>query len=429
MNKIIPFSGVLIFLSFISTFIAYFFNNKVLIISGLLAWFALILLYISLNSKKILNILIVLSLFAFSLSFYMNFKIDFVKVFTVNQYLLTLLIGVGFLRLIATPKKDKSSNLPKGKKSFLKTYLGVHLFGSVINLSSLILVADKMYKKAKLTNTQVIVLTRAFASDAYWSPFFVAFAAAVTYAPNLNTVIILSNGLVLAFIAFLFTYYEVLKDKSFNIDEFRGYPVAFDTLILPFVLAVLVLITNHFFPTIKVIVLISVFSFLLSLFVLPIKKGFIKAINKLKEHIFHELPKMKVEMSLFLIAGMFGISISSILIGLDLSLPFEKFDWFIASILLAIFIILAFVGIHPIITIAIIGDFLSSVNHTLLAVTFLMAWSTTVSTSPFSGLNLTIVARYGFEGKQIFKLNILYALKMYIVCVICLYFLSNYLKL
>jgi hypothetical protein len=69
------------------------------------------------------------------------------------------------------------------------------------------------------------------------------------------------------------------------------------------------------------------------------------------------------------------------------------------------------------------------VNHTLLAVTFLMAWSTTVSTSPFSGLNLTIVSRYNVEGKRIFKLNIFYALKMYVICVICLYFLSKYLNL
>lgn len=429
MNKLIKFSGILIFLSFLSTMYSYFFNTEVLIVAGLLAWSAFLILCTSLANKKILIILLSLSLVAFLISYLNSFTIDFIKVFTVNQYLLTLLIGVGFLRLIATPKKDKTANLPKGKRSFLKTYLGVHLFGSVINLSSLILVADKMYKKAPLSNIQIVLLTRAFASDAYWSPFFVAFAAAITYAPKLNTSIILLNGLLLAFIAFIITYIEIIKDKSFDIDDFRGYPVAFETLTLPFSLAFLVLLTNHYFPNIKVIVLIALFSLVLTLIVLPIKKGFIKAVNKLQMHVFEELPKMKLEMSLFLVAGMFGISVSSILVGLDLALPFEKFDWFIASILLAIFIVLAFIGIHPIITIAIIGDFLSGVNNTLLAITFLMAWSTTVSTSPFSGLNMTIVARYSFDAKQIFKLNIKYALKMYIVCVVCLFLLSNYFKL
>ena len=429
MQFLFKISGLLIFLSFLVTLYSYFFNNDLLILSGILAWTSFLILFNSIKNKKMILILFILSLIAFLISYFNGFKIDFIKVFTVNQYLLTLLIAVGFLRLIATPKKDKLSSLPKGKQSFIKTYLGVHLFGSVINLSSLILVADKMYKKAPLTNSQIILLTRAFSSDAYWSPFFVAFAAAITYAPNLNTSIILLNGITLAFLAFLITYYEVIKNKEFKIDEFRGYPLSFDSLYLPFILAVVVLITNYIYPNIKVIVLISLYSILMSLFILPIKKGFNQAISKFQLHIIDELPKMKVEMALFLVAGMFGMAVSSILIGLNLKLPFEIFDWQIASILLLIFITLAFIGIHPIITIAIIGDFLGGVNHTLLALTFLMAWSTTVSTSPFSGLNLTIVARYNFDAKVIFKLNIFYAFKMYFICVLCLFVLSKYLGL
>ena len=423
------FSGILIFLSFLSTIYSYFFQKSFLIVSGILAWLAFILLFQTLKSKKIIVILLISSLIAYFVCYVNDYKVDFFKVFTVNQYLLTLLIGVGFLRLVATPRKDKIQKLPKGKNSFIKTYLGVHLFGSVINLSSLLLVADKMYKKAPLTNAQIILLTRSFASDAYWSPFFVAFAAAITYAPKLTTSIILVNGIVLAFLAFLITYYEVNKEKKFNIDEFYGYPLSLDTLYLPILLAFLVLLTNHFYPQIKVIILISSFSILMTFFILPVKKGILETTKIFKFHIIDELPKMKSEISLFLVAGMFGITISSILVGLDLSFPFDVFDWKIASILLLVFLFLAFIGIHPIITIAIIGDFLSGVNHTLLAVTFLMAWSTTVSTSPFSGLNLTIVARYNVNAKEIFMLNIVYAFKMYVICTICLFILSNYLGL
>lgn len=422
-------SGILIFISFLSSIYSYFFSKDILLFSGLCAWMAFFILFKALNKTRLLKVLFTLSFFAFGICFVNDYEIDFYKVFTVNQYLITLLIAVGFLRLIATPKKNKIKELPKGEKSFLNTYLGVHLFGSVINLSSLILVADKMYKKAALRPAQIVLLTRAFASDAYWSPFFVAFAAAITYAPKLSLPIILFNGLFLALTGFLLTYYEVKKDKSLDLDNFRGYPMSFDSLYLPLALAILVLITNHFFPSIKVIILISIFSVLLTLFVLPLKKGFIKSKIKFRNHILEELPKMKTELSLFLVAGMFGISIGSILLGLNLELPFEKFDGLVASVLLAIFIVLGFIGIHPIITIAIIGDFLSGVNNTLLAITFLMAWSTTVSTSPFSGLNMTIVARYNFDAKEIFKLNIFYAFKMYIICVICLFILSNYIKL
>lgn len=422
-------SGIFIFLSFLFTIYTYFVNNDFLIISSCFAWLSFLILFPTLKSKKMIIILLVLSFISFLISYLNQYEINFIKVFTVNQYLLALLIGVGFLRLIAIPKKEKISLLPKGKLSFIKTYLGVHLFGSVINLSSLILVADKMYKKAPLTNAQVVLLTRAFASDAYWSPFFVAFAAAITYAPKLDTSIILFNGIILALSAFLITYFEVVKNKLFDIDEFRGYPLSLETLYIPFVLSSLVLITIYYYPDIKVIVLISSFSVLMTILILPLKKGLKEFVRMFKNHIYYELPSMKAELSLFLVAGMFGISISSILLGLNLSLPFEVFNWQIASVLLLLFILLAFIGIHPIITIAIIGDFLGEVNHTLLALTFLMAWSTTVSTSPFSGLNLTIVARYNFQAKQIFILNIYYAFKMYLLCTVCLFLLSKYLNI
>jgi len=433
--KIQKLSGIFILISFLITIFSYFYLEEIFIFAGLFAWFAFILLFKKSSNLKLLISLLLLSCLAFSYSFINEFKIDFARAILVNQYLLTLLIGVGFLRLVASPKQGKVKNLPSGKQSLLKTYLGIHLFGSVINLSSLILVADKLYKKAPLTNLQIIVLTRAFSSDAYWSPFFVAFAAALTYAPKLSTSTILFSGLFLAFCAFLITYLEVIK--KYDLKEFKGYPIQFETLYLPFILALMVLFTNYYFPSTKVILLISLYSFILTIFILPfkiegkigVKKTFSKAFKKLKSHTFEELPKMKNELALFLVAGMFGVSISSILVGLDVHLPFEKFDGLSASILLLIFIFLSFVGIHPIISIAIIGNWMNELNHTLLAVTFLMSWSTAVSTSPFSGLNLTMQARYDLKAIDIFKINIPYTIKMYLLCVVILFILSNYLGL
>ena len=425
--KIEKLSGILIFISFLITIYSYFYNSEAFIFSGIFAWASLFLLFRSTSNIKLLIVLLILSFCAFSYSFINSFEIDFSRAILVNQYLLTLLIGVGFLRLIATPKTEKVKKLPEGKQSFFKTYLGIHLFGSVINLSSLILVADKLYKKAPLSNLQVVVLSRAFSSDAYWSPFFVAFAAATTYAPNLQTSTILLSGLVLAFIAFLITYYEATM--KYDIKEFKGYPIHFETLYLPFMLALMVLVTNHYYPELKVILLISFFSVALTFFILPVKVGLLKAIKKLDSHITQELPKMKNELSLFLVAGMFGVSVSSILVGLNIVLPFEEFNGLSASILLFILIFLSFIGIHPIISIAIIGNWMEQLNHTLLAITFLMSWSTAVSTSPFSGLNLTMQARYKLKAIDIFKINIHYAIKMYFICVIMIFLISNYLGL
>jgi hypothetical protein len=125
---------------------------------------------------------------------------------------------------------------------------------------------------------------------------------------------------------------------------------------------------------------------------------------------------------------MFGYLLSVLLKGQGVDIVFLGFDWIYASILLAIFILLGLIGIHPLITIAILGDFLVDVDHTLFAVMFLMAWSITIASSVFSGLNLTISARYNIEAKEIFKLNIFYVIKMYLVGVVSLYTVSKFLN-
>lgn len=429
MRLISRLSGILIFLSLITTIFAYFFYEDFLIIAGVFIWIASVLLFATLRQKKTLLIILFLSVIAFLISYINGFKIDFIKAFTVNQYLLILLIAVGFLKLIATPRKEKSDELPNGKKSFIKTYLSVHLFGAVINVSALLLVADKMYKKSALTPIQVVLLTRAFSSAAYWSPFFAAFAAAITYAPKLETYPILFFGISLSFLAFAVTYFDVKKDKKLNIDEFYGYPLSFETLYIPIILALFVLSTHYLYPLVKIVMLISTFALLMTFLILPVKKGFFEALKILKYHIIDDMPHMKAEISLFLVAGMFGILVGSILNGLHFSIPFEVFDYKVASILLLVFILLALIGIHPVITVSILGDFFSNANHTLLAMTFLMAWSTTVSTSPISGINLTITARYNCSAKEIFMLNIAYAFKMYVICVVLLFILSKYLNI
>jgi len=422
------FSGISVFLSFVISIYAYFINHHFLIVSGLFAWISLGIFFRVLANKKIVAILFGLSVIIFLFSLLSGYEIDYFRMFTVNQYLLSLLIGVGFLRLITIPKSELKE-LPKGKSAWFKSYVSVHLFSSVINLSALILVADRLNKQASLSKTQIILLTRAFATDAYWSPFFVSFGAAMSYLPNLNHTVIFINGILLSFIAFVVTYFESKKGNFLDINNFSGYPLNVNSLIVPFILAVNILFVKYFFSELNTVVLISLFSFGFVLLVLPFKQGFIKSFFTLKKHVYEELPKMKSELSLFIVAGMFGYLLSVLLKGQGVDISFLGFDWIYASVLLAIFILLGLVGIHPLISIAILGDFLLDVDHTLFAVMFLMAWSITIASSVFSGLNLTISARYNIEAKEIFELNIFYVIKMYFVGVISLYTISKLLNI
>lgn len=358
-------AGVFIFISLILTLYGYFFGGSIFFAS-LFFWAAFLIFFPTLKSKKLLIVLFFLAILSLAISFALNFKIDYKKLFTINQYLLALLSSVGFLRLIATPKTKSQKSLPKGKGSFLKTYFGVHLFGAVINLSSLIIVADKLNEKRKLTSLQLVTLTRSFASDAFWSPFFVAFGAALTYAPKLEIFTTVLNGLILSSFAFFFTCKEVFSEKK-RIKSFEGYPLSFETLYVPLLLALLVMVTHYFYEDLKIIALISLYALFITFMILLFKGGFKKLNGSISLHVKEELPKMSSEISLFLVAGFFGMSASFLLLGLEVGLPFEVFDWRVATIFLAIFLLLGFLGIHPIITIAIVGDLLQAANNTLLA--------------------------------------------------------------
>lgn len=423
-------AGFLIFISFLTTLYSYFFNNSFLVSSSLLLWASMIFLFMKIKNKKVVLTLIFLSSILFLICYIKDFSVDLKKVFSINQYLITLLIGVGFLRLMLNPKKEdisKDTHNSKGKSGFLKTYLSLHLFGSMINISALLLIADNLYKKTKqLSNLQVLLLTRAFSSDAYWSPFFVSFGVAITFASNLNIVYTSLSGLALALFTFIITYFDINNTQAKKeLEEFKGYPLNFSNLVLPFTLAFFVVLIHHFYSDIKIIVLIALLAFILSIVVLPIKDGFTKTFHKYQTHIFTELPNMRSEISLFLAAGMFGVSVSSILSAIGFSLPFNYFDYKIASLVLLLFIVLSFIGIHPIIAISILGHMMAEFNQTLVAITFLMAWGLTVSTSPFSGVNLTLHSRYSVDLKEVMRLNFSFMVKMYLFCVVLLFIVSK----
>ncbi len=424
MKTFISLSGISLFFSFILSILYEFKLFPTLFISGALAFFSATILFYKLSSfqKLFISLLFLLGLIFWAISYKINPQLDLTKMVTANQFLLTLLIGVHFLRLISFSKKQKEKELPKGKDTFFKTYLSIHLFGSIINLSSVLLVADNLYKKAKLSKEQLIVLTRAFSSDAFWSPFFVAFAAAITYAPNTQVSYIIFYGIFISFIAFLFTYFELKKSNIYSLNNFVGYPISMETLWLPFTLLILVLIFHNLLPNIKVIVLISFFCILITFITLLFTQKFKDIINKFSNHIVEKLPSMYSELILFLVAGLFGTGVSNLLLVNNITLPFDTLNALTSSLTLLAIILVSFIGIHPIISISILGNLLNNIdaNHTFMATMFLMSWAISVGASPISGLNLTLQARYKVNLKDIYTINIKYALFMYIICVIFL---------
>ena len=279
MQRLNKLSGLFLFIGLILTIGNEFFSLTPRWLEGLFVWVAGLILFVDLavKQKKVISTIALFAFVSWVLAWILGDVSNLASALTTNQSMIVMLMGVQFLQLVAIPKGEVDESLPMGKKAFIKTYLGVHFFGSVINLSSVMLVADRLVASKPLTQQQQMLLTRAFSSAANWSPFFAAFAAAMVFAPDASLIVLVPAGFALACVACLISYLDVLKVGEHSLKDFVGYPIHFQALWLPVVLVCFVIVAHYLIPTAKVIVLIALCAVLISVIVLIARSGLFKA--------------------------------------------------------------------------------------------------------------------------------------------------------
>jgi len=414
-------AGILLLVTIVLAISHVWIPNLSLSMAGASAWLAMLLLISRLSKIQFIQSfsLLFVGLCCLLWAFLRGVGFNWGGILSSNVSLIALLAGVSFLRLVTLPKSDEAEKpLPVGSQTFLKTVLGTHLFSAVINLSALLIVFDRLSQKKTLQRESVAPLTRTFSAAAFWSPFFAAMGVALTYAPGASLSTLVLQGLPLALIALVYTYFES-GDKS----TFRGYPLSIHSLWVPAVLSILVLTIHNFKPDYSVILIVAGTALLLTLLVLFFK-GLIKPdkqpvpLIQLKQHTFKELPKMSGELTLFLTAGVLSVGLKNLLDSFNNTLPVDEFTFPIAVSSLLLMVVLAVIGIHPVISIAVMGTVLSPllVDPNILGMLFLSVWALGVVASPLSGMNLALIGRYSLQSRQILGWHFRYLLFMLSVC-------------
>jgi hypothetical protein len=120
------------------------------------------------------------------------------------------------------------------------------------------------------------------------------------------------------------------------------------------------------------------------------------------------------ELCLFLAAGVLAGGISALIQHGVFANPFIQFDSVTAAQVLAIMLLCAFFGIHPIIMISSFAPMIMTLNPdpNLAAVTFLFAWNLGTCSNPLSGTNLVFQGRYAIPGWKLAFWNWPYAIVM-----------------
>ena len=374
------------------------------------AWFAGVMLWSNANrrTRTQAKVLFGIGIVATLWGTVRGGSVDLGAAIGANALLLPMLAAVSFLRLM-TRTEPEARLQPQGWYALWSTLLGVHLFGAVINLSIVFIMGDRLSERGALSPRQVMVLTRAFSACAFWSPFFAGMAAAVTYSPGASLPTLMMWGLPVAVLALAITALGAVRE---GMRDFAGYPMHFGTLWLPATLAGLVLTLHGAFPDWPVLTIICLLAPGIAVVYVLLTNA--RPAARLTAHLRSGLPGMSNELLLFLSAGVMAAGIGNLVATFNGWLPLDRYGGPQAALTLVSMWAAAMVGVHPVISIAVLGNLLAPLqpDPNLLAMTFVCAWGTSVGASPFSGLTLSMQGRYGIPAMNFLRWNGGYSLIM-----------------
>ena len=330
------------------------------------------------------------------------------RVLSQNQLIISMIVSVSLLRLLSNGLDAAEENLPRGKSAYLRSMRGVHLFGAVINISALVIMADRLSRNHPLREPEALLMCRAFSMAVFYSPFIGGMALALAYTPgsDLSTVMLVGVPLTLCG---LLTLYGLGRWTDYGAGhDLRGYPVHFESLGLPALLAVGVLALHTMLSGYSVLSLIIILCPVFVAVTLVVRSGASAAGNTLAEFVRGRFPDMVGELVLFLAAGVLATGLSAFISTLGGWVPFEVFDAGAASIVLVCTVVVALAGVHPVVVVSTVVPLFASVDPdpNLMAMLFVMGWGIGCSISPLSGTNVILSGRYGVSNWRIARRNI-----------------------
>ena len=393
-----------------------------LVSAAVFAWLALVACWPRLSRQQKLQVLVLqgVGLAGIGWGVWHGVQVDIGRLLGQNQIIISMMASVTLLRLLSqTDHHETAASLPTGPGAYNRSLVGVHLFGAVINISSLILMADRLSRSSPLSKAQALMLGRSFTMATFYSPFIGGMALTLAYTPGSSLSFIMLTGIPLAAFGLLLLVVMGRGGWAGDLTHFPGYPAQFESLLLPGALAALVLLLHTLVPTLSVLTLVIMLAPVMVVCVVAVRQGPRQAPKTLIDFGRARLPEMAGELSLFLAAGVLGTGLVAVIATFDSGLLFEQFTAREAAILLVGTAVVAFLGVHPVVMVTTAATVLTPVNPdpNLLAMLFVMSWGIGCAVCPLSGTNLALHGRYGVSSWYLSRNNIGFAMVMTLAAV------------
>ena len=330
--------------------------------------------------------------------------------------ILTVLAGVAFLRLVYPANAAAGTDTPasRGFGAYLRTMAGVHLFGAVINISAVVVFAERLARSAPLARREVAMLGRSYSMVAFYSPFIGGVALALGMVPGVHFPGLVLAGVALACIGFLALAIIGRFEEGQALSRFEGYPFRLESLWLPTALVLLTAAAHWMWPSLSILLLVALIAPSLAAAVLLARNGIASANRNLKRFVLTELSGRSGEFTLFLAAGVLGGGLTSLVSAYPMMVPDFTLNPVTATVALACIVVAAMAGVHPLVSVTTLIAVTSpaSPDPTLLAAVCVMGWGIGSAGSPYSGINLVLAARSGISNWSFPRWNALYCTVM-----------------
>ena len=392
--------------------------------AAMLAWVALALLWPGIGRRQQLQALVFIAAGLAALLWGANrgapLRLD--SLLGQNQPILSMLASITLLRLLNRPPRTNDPELPRGLGAYLQSMFGIHAFGSVINISAVIIMCDRLTRTRPLGFDQAQLFSRAFSAVAFYSPFIGGVALGLSYTPGSSPLVMMLFGLPLAAAAFLLLYGFARRGRGEEVDGFRGYPLHPQDLKVPLALGAGVLIASVALPGYSVLTLITMVTPAVVVGVLLKRHGLCGLRPALAEYVRERAPQMGGELALFLGAGVLAAGVVAAAGAGDWTI-LPRLDAFHASLLVLACIVTSLVCIHPAVLVGVTVALVEAieVDPTLLATAFAMGWGLGCAVNPLSGVNVVLATRYGADNWRIARSNVPFSAALFVVAVGLLY--------
>ncbi|MEM7375998.1 MAG: hypothetical protein AAF460_00700 [Pseudomonadota bacterium] len=335
-----------------------------------------------------------------------------------NVGILCMLLSVGFLRLVSL--EHPNDRPARGFGGWWRTLFATAVFGAVINISALLIIADYTRARGGGDAFTLQSLTRVFTASAAWSPFFAGMAVVLSYVPGVSVIALMVSALPFAGAGIVLTWAYGRVARSAQLGDFVGFPLHPRALALPTCLALLVLAGVAVMPSVPIVIAIALAALVTCVGFLVRESGLRTALGRMGAHVTGGMASGRNELVLFLAAGVLSVGLGAAFDSGGVTLPEAVYTWQVASATLASMLALAVVGVHPIVTVSAMAPVLLSLSPPplLIALTFLFVWSLGTSVSPMSATLLTVQGRYGLSSWRVALANAPFACVLYGVAVL-----------